>query len=112
DQEGHHLKGRKAIEEAYQKLFATTKGAKLYITITSLKIARADLALEDGLTEVVLPNGPPSAGRYTVVYVKADGQWFLESVREAIAVPPNFTEELADLECLIGDCTEDVDKGG
>src|SRR5258708_23662779 len=35
DTEGNHLKGRKAIEEAYQKLFAKTKGAKLFIRITS-----------------------------------------------------------------------------
>jgi uncharacterized protein (TIGR02246 family) len=68
DVEGHHLKGRKAIEGSYKEFFAENKGAKLYVTITSLRVAKPDLALEDGLTEVVFANGgPPSAARYAVV---------------------------------------------
>jgi uncharacterized protein (TIGR02246 family) len=113
DQEGHPVKGRKAIEEAYTKLFNGTKGSKLFITITGLRVARPDLALEDGFTEVVpADGGPPSSARYTVVHVKQEGKWLLESVREAIAVPPNNTERLEDLGFLIGEWTEDVDKGG
>ncbi len=76
-------------------------------------MARPDLALEDGLTEVTSPDGGlPSAARYTVVHVKQEGKWLLESVREAIAVPPNNAEHLEDLAFLIGDWTEDVEKGG
>ena len=113
DQDGHQIKGRKAIEEVYTKFFADTKGAKLYIKITSMRVVRPDLALEDGLTEVVpADGGPPSAARYTVVHVKQDGEWRLESVREATAVPPNNTENLEGLAFLIGDWTEDVAKGG
>ena len=113
DQDGHQIKGRKAIEQVYTKLFADTKRSKLYIKITSLRVVKPDLALEDGLTEVVpADGGPPSAARYTVVHVKEDGEWRLESVREAPAVAPNNTERLEDLAFLIGDWTEDVDKGG
>ena len=113
DQDGHQIKGRKAIEEVYTKLFADTKGSKLFIKITSMRVVRPDLALEDGLTEVVpADGGPPSAARYTVVHVKQDGEWRLESVREATAVPPNNTENLEGLAFLIGDWTEDVDKSG
>jgi uncharacterized protein (TIGR02246 family) len=112
DPEGQHIKGRKAIEEVYQHYFAATKGARLFIHITSVRVVRPDLAFEDGLTEVVRPDGPPSAARYTVIYVKKDGQWYLESVREAIAVPPSNSKHLQDLAFLIGDWTEDVDKGG
>jgi uncharacterized protein (TIGR02246 family) len=112
DQEGHQIKGRKAIEETYTKFFNSAKGAKLFITITSVRVARPDLALEDGVTEVRFPDGPPSAARYTVIHVKQEGKWLLESVREAIAVPPNNTENLEGMAFLIGDWTEDVDKGG
>ena len=45
DLEGHHLKGRKAIEEAYRKTFADAKGARLFIRINSLRVVRPDLAL-------------------------------------------------------------------
>jgi uncharacterized protein (TIGR02246 family) len=113
DQDGHHIKGRKAIEETYSKLFAERKGDKLFITITSVRVARPDLALEDGLTEVVpADGGPPAAARYTVVHVKQDGKWYLESVREAMAVPPNNTEHLEGLDFLIGDWTDDGDNKG
>jgi uncharacterized protein (TIGR02246 family) len=112
DTEGNHLKGRKAIEEAYQKLFAKTKGAKLFIRITSLRMVSPTLALEDGLTEVLIPDAPPSAARYTVVYVKQDGEWYFESVREAIAVPPSNAKHLEDLSFLIGHWVEDAEKGG
>jgi uncharacterized protein (TIGR02246 family) len=113
DQEGHHLKGRKAIEEGYQKFFSQAKGAKLFITITSVRFPKPDLALEDGVTEVVPPDGgAPSSARYSIVYVKQDGQWYIESVREAIAVPPTNADKLQDLEFLIGHWVEDVEKGG
>ena len=112
DREGHTVKGRKAIEATYKKFFADAKGAKLFIRIASMRVARPDLAYEDGETEIVLPDGPPAASRYTVVHVKQDGQWMIDSVREATAVPPNNAEHLEGLAFLIGDWTEDVEKGG
>jgi uncharacterized protein (TIGR02246 family) len=111
DTEGNHLKGRKAIEEAYQKLFAETKGAKLFIRIASLRVVSPTLALEDGTTEVVIPDAPPSAARYTVVWVKQDAEWYLESVREAVAFPPTNSKHLQDLSFLIGNWIEDAEKG-
>jgi uncharacterized protein (TIGR02246 family) len=112
DPEGHHINGRKAIEQAYHKFFAENKGAKLYVQITSVRVPRPDLAVEDGLTEVVLPNGaPPSSARYTVVYVKNEGEWCLESVREAIAVPPTNAEHFQDLAFLAGDWEQDSAGG-
>ena len=112
DPEGRHTTGRDAIEKVYRKYFADNKGAKLTIHIQSVRVPRADLALEDGLTEVVSPGGPPSAARYSVVYVKQEGEWYLESVREAIAVPPTNADRLEDLAFLVGDWEEDSDQGG
>jgi uncharacterized protein (TIGR02246 family) len=113
DPEGRHTKGRQAIAKLYQKYFAENKGAKLTIHIQSVRLVRPDLALEDGLTEVIpAKGGPPSAARYSVVYVKNDGEWYLESVREAIAVPPTNAEHLEDLAFLVGDWEQDTDKGG
>jgi uncharacterized protein (TIGR02246 family) len=110
--EGEHVKGRKAIEEDYQKLFSEVKGAKLTIQIKSVRIAGPALALEDGVTEVAIPGGPPSVARYSVVYVKVDGDWYIESVREAVAMPPTNAKYLQDIAFLIGDWVEDVEKGG
>jgi uncharacterized protein (TIGR02246 family) len=103
DPEGHATRGRAAIEKLYQGYFAENKGAKLTIFVQSVRVARSDLALQDGLTEVIPANGaPPSAARYSVVYGKRDGDWYLESVREAIAVPPTNSEHMQDLAFLVG----------
>jgi uncharacterized protein (TIGR02246 family) len=112
DEDGRHYQGRKAIEESFQKLFAEAKGAELRVHRTSFRLVKPDLAIADGLMEVVPPDGgPPTAARYTAVHVKQDGQWFLESVREAVATPPSNAEHLEDLAWLIGDWAEETEKG-
>ena len=84
DELGHLYKGREAIKESFEKLFSTEKGAKLKIHRTAFRFVRPDLAIGDGIMEV-LPAGdvPPTAARFTTVQVKKDGQWLIESVREA-----------------------------
>jgi uncharacterized protein (TIGR02246 family) len=112
DEEGHLYQGRKAIEESFQKLFAEAKGAELRFHRTAFRMVRPDLAIADGVMEVVPPDGgPPTSARYTAVHVKQDGQWFLESVREAVATPPSNAENLEDVAWLIGDWADEVEKG-
>jgi uncharacterized protein (TIGR02246 family) len=112
DQAGHSLKGRKAIEETYRKLFAANKGAKLLILIESARFVTPDVAIEDGRTEV-LPGdgGPPRSAHYTAVHVKQEGKWLLSSVRETVAPPPSHHEHLQELEWLVGHWTDHADKG-
>jgi uncharacterized protein (TIGR02246 family) len=112
DQAGTILSGRKAIEAAFQKQFAANKGGKLRINLTALRFVKPDLAIEDGTTEVVYPDdAPPIATRYTAVHVKQDGQWYLASVRDAIAVPPSNHQHLRDLDWLTGDWVDEAEKG-
>jgi uncharacterized protein (TIGR02246 family) len=112
DEEGRHYQGRKAIEESFQKLFAAEKGAELRTHRTSLRIVKPDLAIVDGLMEVIPPNGGlPTAARFSAVHIKQDGQWYLESVREAAATPPSNAENLEDVAWLIGDWVDEVERG-
>jgi uncharacterized protein (TIGR02246 family) len=112
DLAGKHLKGRKVIEESFAKLFEAEKGAKLQIHPTSLRFVTPELAIEDGITEVLPANdGPVSAARYTVVHVKKGGEWFLASVRDAEARPPSTFEHLRDLGWLIGEWVDEDSKG-
>jgi uncharacterized protein (TIGR02246 family) len=112
DQAGHHHKGRKAIQELFGKLFSDHKGLKLGITVTSLRVVKPDLAIEDGVSEVIPADGGlPSAARYTIVHVKHDGKWLLESVREGEAVAPTNYPQLQPLEWLIGEWVDEVEKG-
>src|SRR5262249_34198566 len=110
-QAGRTFKGRKEIEAALEKQFAASKGGKLHITPTELRIVNGDLAIEDGVTEIVYPNDPPTATRFTAIHVKKDGKWYLASVRDAILVPPSNHEKLSELAWLEGNWTDEADKG-
>jgi uncharacterized protein (TIGR02246 family) len=111
-EDGRHLKGRDAIEKAFTEFFAENKGLKVRINVTALRFATPDVAVEDGTTEVIPPDGgPPSRARYTIVHVKKDGKWLLSSVRDTPYAPPSNYEHLRDLEWTIGDWADEADKG-
>jgi uncharacterized protein (TIGR02246 family) len=112
DQSGRHFKGRAAIEKLYAKVFAVQKGAKLTIHVASARLVTPDVALEDGLTEVTpADGGPPTVAAFSAVLVKKDGQWYFESVRDAVAHPPSNAEHFADLEWLLGEWVGVAKKG-
>ena len=112
DQKGHNLKGRDAIEKAFASLFAENKGLKLRIESEALRFVTPNVAVEDGTTEVIPPDGgPPNRARYTLVHVKKGEEWYLDSVREAAFTAPTNYEHLKALEWLIGDWDDDTDKG-
>jgi uncharacterized protein (TIGR02246 family) len=110
DLTGRHLQGRPAIENAFKDFFTENKGLKLRIEVNSMRFVTPDLAIEDGTTSVILPDGtPPSQARYTNVHVKKDGQWLLQSVREAPYTPPGNYEHLRGLEWAIGEWVDEGD---
>jgi uncharacterized protein (TIGR02246 family) len=112
DQEGREYNGREAIEKMYEKAFADNKGAKLAIHVTAIKQVTPDVVLEDGFTEVTpAAGGPPTAARFSAVLVKKDGEWYVQSVRDAEARPPSQAEHLEDVAWLIGEWTGEADKG-
>ena len=112
DQTGRHLKGREGIGKAFQSFFAENKGLKIRIEGHSLRFATPEVAIEDGITYVIHPEGlPPSRARYTIVHVKKDGKWFLSSVRDAPFVPPSNHEHLRGLEWAIGEWSGENAQG-
>jgi uncharacterized protein (TIGR02246 family) len=112
DQEGRHLKGRKAIEEAMREFFAENKGVKVQIDNRKTRFVTAELAIEDGTTDVIPADGGiPHRSRYTIVHAKKNGQWRIASVREAAFTPPSHSEHLRELEWLIGAWADEEQKG-
>src|SRR6266478_880733 len=57
DENSRVLKGRKAIEDSFADLFAGNKGLKVRIDVASLRFPAPDLAVEDGTSTVVAPDG-------------------------------------------------------
>jgi uncharacterized protein (TIGR02246 family) len=112
DQSGHQVKGRAAIEKAFEKVLAGRKGVKLAITVTSAQEVTPDVVLEDGFSAVTpADGGPPSVSRFSVVLVKKDGVWSFASLRESPAQTPSNADHFADLAWLIGDWKGEADKG-
>jgi uncharacterized protein (TIGR02246 family) len=112
DQVGREYKGRTAIEQLYEKTFAARKGAKLAIHVISANLLTPDVALEDGITEVTPSEGGLSTtARFSAVLVKKDGEWYLQSVRDAVVHPPSNAEHLEGIEWLIGEWAGEAEKG-
>src|SRR5262249_1814864 len=83
DDTGRVFKGREAIEKSFAEGFAANKGLKLRIDVASIKFPTQDVAIEDGTTAVISPEGSaPMRSRYTNVLLKKGDQWLLSSVRE------------------------------
>ena len=111
DSTGRRLKGREAIQKAFEQHFAENKGLKIRIDSLSLRFVTSDVAVEDGTTELYLAEGgPPIHARYTILHVRKDGRWLLGSVRESAHEPPGNYEHLRGLGWAVGDWASDSDK--
>src|SRR6201981_484701 len=63
DLDGRHLRGRAAIEDAFKEFFEENKGLKLRIDVKSVRFVTPDVAIGDGTSSVIPPDGsPPSQG--------------------------------------------------
>jgi uncharacterized protein (TIGR02246 family) len=104
DASGQIFEGRDVIEKLYTDFFALNKGYQLRLNIHSRKFPSPGLAIEDGTSVVIAPDGTaPVQTRYTNVFSKVDGKWLLSSVREGNAVAPSNYEFLRGLEWSIGE---------
>jgi hypothetical protein len=78
------------------------------LTGSKIRFLTPDVALEDGTSEISHPASQdvaPLVGRFTVMWVKQDGNWRLASLREARSDPPATADQLAELDWLTGDWT-------
>jgi uncharacterized protein (TIGR02246 family) len=83
------------------------------LTGSKIRFLTSDVALEDGTSEVSHPmakgdmtqGAAPLVGRFTVIWVKQDGNWRLASLRETRSDPPATAAQLAELDWLTGDWT-------
>jgi uncharacterized protein (TIGR02246 family) len=81
-EEGATTKGRDAIAAQFKKVIADLKGPKMTIKITSLRLLKGEVALMDGLSTITAGDGTVDDGRFTTVWVKADGRWMIRSARD------------------------------
>lgn len=107
--DGSEVMGRDEIKQSFAAAFESNPKAALSVVVESIKFIAPTVAVEDGTTSY-FPDGETltSSGSYTIVHVKKDGTWQIQSVRvikEEIVSP---YDKLQALEWLVGDW---IDEG-
>ena len=77
---------------------------------SSIRFVTPDVAIEDGTSEYASgPSGASTSGRYSVVWVKQNDKWLIDSLREAAIANQSSASRLQDLAWMIGDWVEEGD---
>ncbi len=82
------------------------------VSESTIRIVAPGVAIEDGATgKEVADDGSIATGRFTAVWVKRNGRWRLDSLREASGVPAATSDRLHALDWLIGEWAGKTDNG-
>src|SRR5262245_59082253 len=95
---GERMRGRKAIEADYAARLKKAKGAKgvqLRLAIDAIRFISPQVAVVDGTSTVTKGDQNPDDSTFTMILVKKDGRWLLDSVRETdLPGPDSHYDEL------------------
>jgi uncharacterized protein (TIGR02246 family) len=105
DEYGMRTEGRAAIGAQLSAAFAANPRSTIEIKVESLRFLGPDTALEEGRTTITpaKPRELPEITRFTVVYIKKNGQWLQSAVRDEISHDSSPHERLKELEWLVGE---------
>jgi uncharacterized protein (TIGR02246 family) len=105
DEQGERTEGRAAIRDRLAASFADNPGSTIAIKEDTLRFLGPDTALEVGRTSITPAGagGVPEVTRYTVVYIKKDGQWLQSVVRDEVSHDLTPHDRLKELEWLVGE---------
>lgn len=108
---GKEVKGREAIEREFAQMFQAEGDARLKVKIDTIHFVTPDVAVEDGTADVVRPGEAPSESKYSIVLVKKDGHWLIDSDDETVLpTPPVAYEQLKDLAWMVGTWEDNDDS--
>lgn len=103
--EGEVLRGRAAIERAFNAHFKEQPKGKIDVRIESIRFPSRDCAIEEGtLRQGGDGKELPSSTEYRTIHVREDGRWLIAFAREWGA----DQDRLDDLEWLVGTWTGSV----
>ena len=78
----------------------------------TIRMVTPDVAIQDGVTRHVAPAGEPTPeSRFMAVWVKRDGAWLLDSLRESVIPLPPANSRLTELHWLLGSFAGMADDG-
>ena len=107
--DGTEDNGRDEIQKSFEEAFTANPKIAISVVVDSIRFLTPDVAVEEGAT-TLFPDGETltSRGRYTVLHLKREGRWQMQSVRVVEEESLSAYGELAPLEWLVG---EWVDEG-
>jgi uncharacterized protein (TIGR02246 family) len=104
DSTGNTYKARDVFIDGYFGALAAAGNGSTVASESSIKLLSPNVAIEDGTSGMgVLANGSVVQGRYSAVWVKRDGRWLLDSLRESTSAAPPSKDHLQQLEWLLGE---------
>ena len=112
---GARADGREAIEKQFAEALAARKGGKLQVQILNLRVVSDSLALVDAVPEIksTAADAPqPAARTATMVLVKQNGRWLIESTHATSGQAPAQANRLKELDWLVGNWASEVSKAG
>jgi hypothetical protein len=103
------VNGRDEIQQSFEDTFAASPKVAVSVVVDSIRFLTPDVAVEEGSTNL-FPDGETltSQGRYTVLHLKKDERWQMQSVRVVKEESLSAYGELQPLEWLVG---EWIDEG-
>ena len=102
--DGTEVNGREQIKQAFDQAFADSPKGAVSVVVESLRFLTPDVAVEEGFTSL-FPDGDTlvAKSRYTVVHLKKDGKWLMQSARVVEEESLSAYGELQPLEWLVGE---------
>jgi uncharacterized protein (TIGR02246 family) len=104
DSSGQTFKAHELIRNLAATVSSKSESAGAPVPKSSLRFITPEVAIEDGSADCGLsPDGCALTGRMTAVWVKREGGWLLDSLREAVSSSPSPNDRLQSLSWLLGE---------
>jgi conserved hypothetical protein len=102
--DGTEVNGRDEIKQSFEEAFKDSPKTAVSVVVDSIRFLTPDVAVEEGSTSM-FPDGDTltARSRYTVVHLKKNGKWLMQSVRVVEEESLSAYGELAPLEWLLGE---------
>jgi uncharacterized protein (TIGR02246 family) len=105
-EDGKVVRGRDAIGAQTRRVFAKHKQLSIKLVSKSIRFVKPDVAVQDGVVTLSAQDKSAESGPYTAVWIKSDGRWLMNSVRDlpVAGAPPAASNygALKQLEWLVG----------
>jgi len=110
---GERTEGREQLQKGFQESFAAHKNSKLRLLILSLRTVADGVVLVDAIADVT-PAAASPAGEpgFSLVLVKRQDRWWIESARETTSRGPAPVKHIKDLEWMVGDWADEAPPPG